>query len=297
LFVSDLRRHPKGVAPKHHLTGTVPAGGEAADPGGTSRPGGRYSIGSQRPLHTMQGHALKGRIVMKRILLSTVAVAAAMAFVGSANAADIARPAPAAVKAPAYVAPVYLWSGFYVGGNVGYGWGDGSGTVTTATGTGPISGNGDGIIGGGQIGYNWQNGSFVFGVEADFQGSGVSGGFTGTPPATVITGTQRTPWFGTIRGRLGYAVNNWMFYVTGGGAYAKSEVSGNSTATGPFNASTTAWTYTVGAGIEAFVAPKWSVKAEYLYMGTPDSAPTVAGNAVSGSTNSNIIRVGANYHF
>lgn len=229
---------------------------------------------------------------MKRFLLSTVAVAAAMAFAGAANAADIARPAPMAVKAPAYIAPMYTWAGFYIGGNVGYGWGDGSGTLTTPAGAaGAVSGNGDGILGGVQAGYNWQFGPWVWGVEADFQGSGATGSFNA--PTLGIAGSTRTDWFGTIRGRLGYAVNTWMFYVTGGGAWAENRIS----SPGFGSAEATGWTYTVGAGVEAFVAPKWSVKAEYLYFGTPDKVPNLPGFGATGNTDSNLIRVGANYHF
>jgi outer membrane immunogenic protein len=231
---------------------------------------------------------------MKRILLTTVVFAAATAFTGAANAADIARPAPMAVKAPAYIAPMYTWAGFYIGANLGYGWGDGSGTLTSGGVTGPLSGSGDGILGGAQIGYNWQSGPWVLGVETDFQGTGISGGFSA--PANGVVGTERTPWFGTIRGRVGYAVNTWLFYVTGGGVYAQNKISGTAPA-GAFSASNVGWSYTVGAGVEAFVAPRWSVKAEYLYMGTPDSAPVPPGAVVTGSTNSNLVRVGLNYHF
>ena len=81
--------------------------------------------------------------------------------------------------------------------------------------------------------------------------------------------------------------------MTGGGAWAENRVS----SPGRGSVSATGWTYTVGAGIEAFVAPRWSVKAEYLYAGTPDNVPTLPGFRVSGSTNANLIRVGANYHF
>lgn len=233
---------------------------------------------------------------MKRILRSTAAVAAVMGTIGVADAADIARSAPPPVKAPAYVPPVYLWSGFYIGGNIGWGWTDGSGTFTTGGRSGPVSGDGDGFLGGGQIGYNWQTGAFVFGVETDFQGSAGSGHFTANVPGNLITGTAKTEWFGTIRGRLGYAVNNWLFYVTGGGAYAQNKVTATSAVNGPFNASAVGWSYTVGAGVEAFVAPQWSVKGEYLYIGTPDKVPTVNA-VVRGDTNTHIARVGVNYHF
>jgi outer membrane immunogenic protein len=246
----------------------------------------------------MKGLAQMGDNIMKRLLLSTAAVAAAISVVGAANAADIARPAPPPVKAPAYAPPpVYMWSGFYIGGNIGYGWTDGSGTVTSAGRTGPLSGDGDGVLGGAQIGYNWQTGPYVFGVETDFQGSGGSGHFNANLPGNRITGTAKTPWFGTIRGRLGYAVNHWLFYVTGGAAYAENKVSGTSSRFGAFSGSDVGWSYTVGGGVEAFVAPQWSVKAEYLYIGTPDKVPSFRNASVSGDTDTHVVRLGVNYHF
>src|SRR5688572_14779607 len=92
---------------------------------------------------------------------------------GASMAADLA-PRPVG-KAPFYpAAPLFTWTGFYIGGNGGYGWGSGSGTVVFTTvapigATGPVTGSGDGFFGGVQAGYNWQFGSFVLGAETDFQ--------------------------------------------------------------------------------------------------------------------------------
>ena len=229
---------------------------------------------------------------MKRVLVSAVALAAA---VGVANAADIRRPPPPAAKAPAYVAPLFTWTGFYLGGNLGYGWSDGSGTVNIAGVNVPINGDGDGVIGGVQAGYNWQTGAFVWGVETDFQLSGGTGNFRGSRPGIVITGTADNEWFGTIRGRLGYAVDRWLFYVTGGGYYTHNKSQG--TVNGiAFASSATGWGWTIGGGVEMALLNNWSIKGEYLYLDTPDKVPD-AGRPISGDINSHVFRVGLNYRF
>lgn len=232
---------------------------------------------------------------MRPVLISAAALAAAIAVGGVANAADLApRRAPPPVKAPVYMPPAQpSWAGFYLGVNLGYGWGSGSGTLY-APGAIAISGSGDGILGGAQFGYNWQIDPWVFGLETDFQGTGIDGSITGTGFAA----TTHTPWFGTIRGRVGYSVDRWLFYLTGGGAYLKNDASGTLTGTA-FSGSSIGWTWTVGGGVEAKLWPHshWSAKLEYLYVGTPSSVPLPPGTTVSGSTELNIVRAGLNYHF
>ena len=215
-----------------------------------------------------------------------------------AGAADIPARAPA-YKAPAFVAPAFSWTGFYVGANLGYGWGDASGTIgVTGAGTGPLSGDADGILGGVQAGYNWQTGPWVFGIEADIQATGAEGPVTGSPGAATIAATYRQPWFGTIRGRLGYAFDRTMVYVTGGGLYGEGELEGTITTTGAFKSSEIGWTYTVGGGVEHMFMPNWSAKLEYLYAGTPDRFPTPPNTVgLTGSADSHIVRAGINYHF
>jgi outer membrane immunogenic protein len=217
-------------------------------------------------------------------------------MISVACAADLPR---SVYKAPAVVAPVFSWTGFYLGANLGYGWNDGDGTITVAGfGSGPVTGSGNGILGGGQIGYNWQTGPIVFGVEADIQGSGGRGDVTATAPGWASVGTAKTPWFGTIRGRIGYAFDRTMIYATGGGLYGQTDLDGTTTATGPFSASETFWTWTVGGGIEHMFLPNWSAKIEYLYADTPDNVPVPPlTTAITGTTHNNIVRAGINYHF
>ncbi|MFL6817662.1 MAG: outer membrane protein [Bradyrhizobium sp.] len=250
---------------------------------------------------------------MKKIIVATV-----LAAVGStaALAADLGARAPYA-KAPAMVA-VGNWSGFYIGANVGYGWGSGHteivglpdpefGLPRTALDTNP-----KGVIGGAQIGYNWQVGSLVTGLEADIQGSGIKGSTSrtvsiGGGPAT-LTASEKLNWFGTVRGRLGFAATpDLLLYGTGGLAYGEFENSGSINFPNiqyPATAGSTKVGWTVGAGAEWMLARTWSVKAEYLYMDL-GSASAIGRSPLNRSFQSqstwhhqdHIVRAGVNYHF
>ena len=161
-------------------------------------------------------------------------------------------PTPAAIVA-------YTWSGWYVGGNVGYSWGRSRTNVDFFTNPGGVlivppagsitsfDSDLDGWIGGGQIGANWQTGQFVLGGEADIQWSGQKGSSSYLCAATVIGGpclpgltflpagatgsslalSQKLQWFGTVRGRIGVTpVPTWLLYLTGGLAYGEIKTSG-----------------------------------------------------------------------
>src|SRR5271156_2486036 len=160
--------------------------------------------------------------------------------IGIASAADMTPPfeppPPPIVYAP--VPQIFSWSGFYVGGNTGWGWTNTSGTFTSAAGAGSFSGSSNGFLGGAQAGYNWQTGPFVIGAELDFQGTTASGSVN-TSAGPAITGTAKTPWFGTLRGRVGYAAERVLFYATAGGVYGDSSLSGTVSSVGPFSSSTT----------------------------------------------------------
>lgn len=237
---------------------------------------------------------------MKKPVFAIVGVLALVSS-GAVMAADL--PPPIVGKAAPYVAPMYFsWTGFYVGGNAGYGWGSGSGTVTFTTlapagATGPFSGSGNGFLGGVQAGYNWQMGSFVFGGEVDFQLSEASGTFSGRAGAVTFNGSARNLWFGTGRGRIGYAFDRWLVYGTGGGYVAENKASGIDSLGRAFNARATGWGWTLGGGLEWAVAPSWSIKAEYLYLNTPDKVPTRAGTTMTGSADTHVARGGVNFRF
>ncbi len=217
---------------------------------------------------------------MKRLV--AVSMAAFVGLVVQASAADLGR-APRVAPAPVY-APVYSWSGFYLGVNGGGGWGD-----STWTG---VSSNFDtsGGLFGGQAGYNWQFGQTVLGLEGDIQWSGIKGS-----GACAFGCETKNNWFGTVRGRLGYAYDRILPNVTGGIAYGNIEYN---TSIGFTSASTTNAGWTIGAGVEFALVQNWTAKIEYLYMdlgnfNTAVSAP-VATNV---DFTANIVRAGVNFRF
>lgn len=170
-----------------------------------------------------------------RKLNSTISFAIALSAicgVSAASAADL--PARTYTKAPVMVDPGYNWTGFYIGGNAGYGWKDPTATFTpNDIGLGPalglsppVSFNMSGALGGVQFGYNKQfSPNWVAGLEADFDGANIRGGGTTNylaivPAAMSSLVNERVDWFGTVRARLGYLpANNFLIYGTGGFAY------------------------------------------------------------------------------
>jgi outer membrane immunogenic protein len=216
-----------------------------------------------------------------------------------------------------------MWTGWYIGANIGGSFGTASESATFAS--TPVGGGSsrlDGVLGGGQIGYNWQANSWVFGLEADIQATSEDGSnsvsqtIPGGGPAILavpaaVTGTlnysEKLPWFGTVRGRLGVLANpNWLLYATGGLAYG--EVDTNTTVTeGALGVSnnfdTTRIGWTVGGGVEAWLSRNWTAKVEYLYVDLGSFSNTFTGvgafTPVTLSTHvtDNIVRAGLNYHF
>lgn len=204
----------------------------------------------------------------------TIAVATVCTVAGisaSAHAGDLAYPsrAPYTVNQPLNA---FSWAGPYLGGNLGYGWGS-----TTNNPTQPSS-----IFGGVQAGYNFQSGPLVYGIEGDIQASAADD--------TFAPYKFSNPWFGTVRGRIGYAVNNILFYGTGGLAFGgvRAETFGLSE-----SHTTVGWT--AGVGVEYAFAPNWSAKAEYLYVDLSSSRFSLTG--VPNGYEFGLVRLGVNYHF
>jgi outer membrane immunogenic protein len=212
---------------------------------------------------------------MKRLVLSAVALIVA-GWAASAEAADLnyGSRAPYTVNQPLNISS---WAGPYLGGNLGYGWGSVDNNPTKPS----------GFVGGVQAGYNWQSGPWVFGVEGDIQVTGAED--------TFAPWKFSNPWFGTVRGRAGYAVNNILFYATAGLAFGelRGETFGLSE-----SHSNAGWTGGVGAefGLAQFgLAQNWSAKIEYLYVDLSSSRFVVTG-AQNGSR-FGLVRAGVNYHF
>lgn len=207
---------------------------------------------------------------------------AAVLAVGAANAADFGTKKPGAPAVPMMAA--YNWTGFYVGIQGGYGFGDNrhsNGVVTS----GAINNNG-GMVGG-TLGYNHQFGSIVAGIEGDYAFSNFKGSTLVNCAAPGCFTTIRS--FGTVRGRLGYAIDRFMPYITGGLAMGDVRGSAGAVVGSSFR---TGWT--VGGGIEAAVWQNVSVKAEYLYY---DLGKYTYGGGINTTTKGHIVRAGVNYKF
>jgi outer membrane immunogenic protein len=205
---------------------------------------------------------------MKKVLLGAVSL---IAMATSASAADLAaRPY---TKAPPMVAAMYDWSGFYIGANGGGGWSRNHWDVVTPGGLLLSEGShdGSGAVAGGQIGYRWQAASWVFGLEAqydwsDISGSRVSQQFFVVPGDT--TNHTRIRSFGLFTGQVGYAWNNALLYVKGGAAVTENRYDHRFTGTNVVIDSTsdTRWGAAVGVGLEYGFAPNWSVAVEYDHL-------------------------------
>jgi outer membrane immunogenic protein len=208
---------------------------------------------------------------------------------------------------------VYNWAGFYLGANVGGGWANAksdfsAGGVPFAS----ASTNLSGVLGGAQLGGNWQTGSFVYGLETDFQFSAVDGRITAPNCPAAICGVavsasyrRNMPWFGTVRGRVGYARDSWLLYATGGYAYAHIDSTATATVgalSASVNRSEMRSGWTLGGGVELGLTPNWSVKVEYLYLdfGSQNRLWRFTGlPAVTerSRVNENLVRAGVNYRF
>jgi outer membrane immunogenic protein len=200
------------------------------------------------------------RRIARTALLSTIA----SIFSLSALAADLpARMEPAA---PVAYVPAFSWTGFYVGGELGWTQTDPKYTTGVLLLGAPFvvssasSKNGltYGILGG----YNYQAGNLVLGVESDFVGSTV-----GKIRYTAVTGdflTAHSKWGGSIRGRLGYASDRALFYVTGGAAFVSNETSIPTTSIS-VGGDGTQWGWTVGGGLDYAFTNNWFTGIEYRY--------------------------------
>jgi outer membrane immunogenic protein len=217
---------------------------------------------------------------MKRLVLGAMALIAVV-WAPSAQAADFnygnyGTHAYTTVKQPPNM---YSWAGPYLGGNLGYAWGSVDNNPTKPS----------GLVGGVQAGFNWQqpNQSWVFGIEGDIQASGADD--------TFAPWKFSNPWFGTVRGRVGYAVNNILFYGTAGLAFG--ELRGQTFGLSESH-TTLGWAGGVGAefGLAPFGLTKdWSARIEYLYVDLSDSQFVVTGT--QNGSRFGLVRAGVNYHF
>ena len=221
-----------------------------------------------------------------------LALAGAALLSTGAMAADLR--APVYKAPPAGVLPVaYDWTGFYIGGHIGYGWAqnnwtDSFGLVSTGN-------DANGILGGGQVGYNYQIGQFVLGVEGDFSAAGISGGTT----ALSSNFNTNVDWTSTVTGRLGMAFDRWLVYGKGGVAWGRSRYSTNFyTFPGAVEVSDTRVGWTAGAGVEYAFAPQWTARLEYDYLDFGNKSVSFApGFSTNIDQQVHQVKFGVNYKF
>jgi outer membrane immunogenic protein len=251
------------------------------------------------------------RAAQSGALIFTLSFGATIVF-----AADL--PAAAPISQPAYLTPVYSWTGFYIGGNIGAGWSGLSDTDTnfsdTLGSTFSASTNAQ-FLGGAQVGVNYEfaNG-IVIGAEAlfDWASNSQNAIVTATDPTGTVAaniGTSNARWLTTVSGRLGYAWDRVLLYAKGGGAWVATNTPAISVAGTPASftsiSNTTSSGYTAGFGVEWAFSGNWSVRAEYAYIGLPNqtftvapAAPTFGGDVITFSNRNISMVTGAiNYKF
>ena len=240
---------------------------------------------------------------MKKFLLGGVGLAAMIA--GPAVAADMP------LKAPPPVA-IFSWTGCYVGAHVGGKSGRVSPITAGANFAGVPAGTStsgsitmSGALGGGQIGCNYQVGTWVFGIEGDGSVVQADGQTNAIAPANPLFRLQTTEhWLATARGRLGYAQDKWLLYVTGGGAWTELQLNTYNSVI-PAQAAiqkNTLSGWTVGVGAEYALGYGWSIKGEYLYIDFSEKTfftPTnpVTGGELNVRLRQSVARFGMNYKF
>jgi outer membrane immunogenic protein len=207
--------------------------------------------------------------VMRRVRFATAALALIAAPAGAADIPRQGARLPYAAPAPAVT---FTWTGPYLGVNLGHQWSSLS----------PLVGEPSGISGGIQGGYNWQFGQLVVGGEADIQASAAED--------TFAAYKFSNPWFGTARGRLGYAMSNVLLYATAGLGYGRGRL-----VIAGLSEDQTHVGWTGGGGIEVGLASNWSAKAEYLFISLSDKTYVLSG-ATTG-IDSHLVRFGVNYRF
>jgi len=254
---------------------------------------------------------------MRSLMLAFVLCSAA----GSAAlAADLPpAPPPPPPRAPAtYVPapiPLYNWTGFYLGPNIGYGF-TSSSTLSDSQGSTFTNTTSQSFLGGGQVGVNWQFwGGVVIGAEADFDWlpntkNTVTAAGAGVNAGSTATGTINSRWLTLADARLGYAWDRLLVFAKGGGAF----VGANNTAltVNPGNTSlnlsgpSTNSGWNAGVGLEFAVWGPWTVKAEYDYIRLNNASFTAATSAgtkfsadVIASNNRviNVVMAGVNFKF
>jgi len=270
---------------------------------------------------------------MRRTALVVLATVTSFAAVGSASSADLGVPPISRAAPPAYgpiyaAPPLYDWTACYVGLNAGGVWGRmrdewtptsqfDPAVVSSLQTNGSADIDASGFTGGGGVGCNWQVTTVVWGVEADFEYTGLDESRDLFVPATATVDTLRfheefrSKWLATFRGRVGWLATPFvLLYATGGLAVANVETKDSvidQLDTAVFNSvsgSETRVGWTAGAGAEWKFARHWSIKAEYLFVDLGHFNTTSANSLDPLLTiehnhhlTENLVRAGVNFHF
>lgn len=252
---------------------------------------------------------------MRRRSLMVAAVCAILSAQAAAAAADLP------MKSRPYAPVLYSWTGFYVGGEAGGGWfsnqvtngpNAADGTVNFPPGFVHNQLSGSGWLAGGYAGYNYQVNQIVVGVDGDYTWARLTGSTSDVGPTGFTDLANETvKWIATLTGRLGYAVNNWMFFGKGGWAWAGFRGVSSTFNTLGINTnndtnSQTRDGWTLGAGVEWGFDQHWSAKLEYDYVkfmtANYFNTATSAGGVVtfpgrSATSNLNMLKLGVAYRF
>lgn len=212
---------------------------------------------------------------MKKLIMGAALLCASAS---GAMAADLSVPV-SADPAPAPYAATHDWTGFYAGVVSGFG---GARSLTHNFGDAIL--DMDGVLLGGTIGANWQIDDFVLGAEGDLSWSSLNGYANPT--------TLNENYFGTIRARAGYAVDDLLVYATGG--FATTNLHAD---TGTAMTDTSFYGWTIGAGLEYAITDALSVKGEYLYSKYADKDVDLGGTNFNIGLSASTIRAGLNYKF
>ncbi len=239
---------------------------------------------------------------MKKLLFGTIGLVA-VSVAAPAFAADLA---PRYKAPPPVVAPIYDWSGFYIGANAG--WGNERRCFDSIVFGVNIGSEGchdaNGAVAGGQIGYRWQTAGWVFGLEAQGDWANLRGNNTSLLFPGFVN-RSKLEAFGLFTGQIGYAWNNALFYVKGGAAVVddRNDILFADTVIAR-SGSNTRWGGTAGVGFEYGFAPNWSVGIEYDHLfldhRTADftfvgGGPVFATDRISGDAD--IVTARINYRF
>ena len=231
---------------------------------------------------------------MRKFLLVT---ASAVALTAPAFGADMSSPQPMAYTKAPMVAPVFTWTGLYLGGHGGYGWG--RLTAVDPTGVTPDSTvDTKGGVAGGQIGYLYQIGALVLGVEGTYAWADIKASM----PLGAGTATVKNNYIATAAGRAGYAFDRALLYGKGGVAFTRDAADATDGIGGSSTGRFSRTGYVVGGGLEYAFLNNWSARVEYNYLGfgsqleTPTSAGGLIATPMKVKDTISTVTFGVNYH-